>query len=72
MAQHRMTADEALLEHKGGNILDEFPWTRKLRDIAGGMNKLSKEDVVKIKKDKTIFNYIKKIYLTSKGLVDKK
>jgi len=72
MKQPRMTADEALLEYKGGNVQDEFPWTKKLRDIATGMNKLGKDDVVKIKKDKTIFNHIKKIYLSSKLLVEKK
>lgn len=72
MQSPRMTADEALLEYQGGNVQDEFPWTRKLKDVVSGMNRLSKSDVDKIKKDKTIFSYIKKIYFSSKGLVEKK
>ena len=67
-----MTADEALLEFKGGNIGDEFPWTKKLKEIATGINKLSKEDIKKIQKDKMIFNYIKKIHLSTKEFVDQK
>jgi len=72
MKTPKMTAEEAYLEHKGGNVQDEFPWIKKLRDIANGMNKLGKEDVAKIKKDKTTFNYIKKIYFASQGFVEKK
>lgn len=68
----RMSADEALLEFKGGSIQDEFPWTRKLKEVASGINRLSKEDVKKIKKDKTAFNYIKKIFISSKEFVEQK
>lgn len=66
----RMTADEALLEFKGGNIGDEFPWTKKLKYIATGINKLTKNDISKIKKDQTVFNHIKKIHLSTKEFVE--
>ena len=69
MKSPRMTVDAALLEFRGGNIEDSLPWTKKLRDVANGLNRLSKEDEKKIKKDKTVYNMIKKIYFATEPLV---
>lgn len=70
MKNPRMTVDEALLEFKGGNIQDALPWTKKLKDVANGLNRLSKDDEKKIKKDKTVYNMIKKIYFATEPLVE--
>jgi len=69
MKSPRMTVDDALLEFKGDSIKDALPWTKKLKDVSSGLNRLTKEEERKIRKDKTIYNLIKKIYLATELLV---
>ncbi len=70
MKSPRMTVDDALLEFKGDSIKDALPWTKKLKEVSNGLNRLTKEDEKKIKNDKTIYNMIKKIYLATEPLVE--
>ena len=73
MKNERITSDQALLEFKGGDIKHEFPWTSKLKDIQTGINKLTKDDIKKIKaKEPAIYNMIVKISMSTTKMVEKK
>ena len=65
------SADAALLDFKGGSLYDEYPWLKRLKEVSTGMGKLSKDEVKKIKKDKTIANNIARIHLNSKDFINK-
>ena len=68
----KMEATDALLKFKGGDIKHEFPWTKKLKEVSTGLNKLSSEDLKKIKKEKAVYNMLVKISLATTKIVEKK
>ncbi len=71
MKNQTYSADEALLDFKGGSLYDEYQWLKRLKDVSAGMAKLSKDEVKKIKKDTTLTNHIVKIHLASKDFINK-
>lgn len=66
----RMTIEDALDEFHGTSINDLLPWIKKLKDVAKGINNIDEEDLEKLKKETTIMNQIKRVYLGSKSIIE--
>jgi ParB/RepB/Spo0J family partition protein len=68
----KMTVDDGLEEYRGKTIQSSLPWLKKLKDVVIGLNQLGEEDKDRIKNDNVIFGQIKRLYLSSKTIVDSK
>lgn len=66
----RMTVDDALEEYQGVSIQDSMPWTKKLKDVAKGINNVDDDDVKKLKAEPSILQQIKRVYLGAKAIVE--